>query len=73
MIFKTPNDRFFSREAEILGVGRRPTIKTWQKPETALEKSLAPMVNDRQSDIVFNNFDKSKNHSQTKLSYVDLE
>ena len=25
---------------------RRVTIKTWQKPETALEKSLAPRVND---------------------------
>ena len=43
--------RFFSRAAGIFGVGRRPkpraarvTIKTWQKPETALEKSLAPRV-----------------------------
>ena len=43
--------RFFSRAAGIFGVGRRPkprgaklTIKTWQKPETALGKSLAPGV-----------------------------
>ena len=55
---------FFSRAAGIFGVGRRPkprvakpreklfarvTIKTRQKPETALEKSLAPRVDaDRQ-------------------------
>ena len=50
--------RFFSPAAGIFGVGRRPKpraakprektrgspIKTWQKPETALEKSLAPRV-----------------------------
>ena len=55
--WKTPQkcypgyQRFFSRAAGIFGVGRRPkpeaarvTIKTWQKPETALEKSLAPRV-----------------------------
>ena len=49
--------RFFSRAVGIFGVGRRPkpraakprgaarvTIKTWEKPETALEKSLAPRV-----------------------------
>ena len=39
--------RFFSRAAGIFGVGRsheRVTIKTSQKPETALEKSLAPRV-----------------------------
>ena len=43
--------RFFSRAAGIFGVGRsherrsaRVTIMTWQKPETALEKSLTPMV-----------------------------
>ena len=39
--------RFFSRAAGIFGVGRsheRVTIKTRQKPETALEKSLASRV-----------------------------
>ena len=50
--------RFFSPAARIFGVGRRPKpraakpsekmhgspIKTGQKPETALEKSLAPTV-----------------------------
>ena len=47
--------RFFPPAAGIFGVGRRPkteaarknarvTIKTYQKPETALEKSLAPRV-----------------------------
>ena len=39
--------RFFSRAVGIFGVGRRPTHlrpKTWQKPETALEKSLASRV-----------------------------
>ena len=37
--------RFFSRAVEIFGVGfARVTIKTWQKPETALEKSVAPRV-----------------------------
>ena len=42
------------REFSVLAEGRsraknlfaRVTIKTWQKPETALEKSLAPRVND---------------------------
>ena len=45
-------ERFFSRAAGIFGVCRRSkpraakrlTIKTWQKPETTLEKSLAPRV-----------------------------
>ena len=51
---KSGYQRFFSRAVGIFGVGRRPThvrpyaeatsIKTWQKPETALEKSLAPRV-----------------------------
>ena len=41
--------RFFSRAAEIFGVSRiyvfaRVIIKTWQKPETTLEKSLALMI-----------------------------
>ena len=37
--------RFFSRAAGIFGVGRSyERRKTWQKPETALEKSLAPRV-----------------------------
>ena len=41
--------RFFSRTGEfsVLTEGRsheRVTIKTWEKPETALEKSLAPRV-----------------------------
>ena len=31
------------------------------------------ILNDPQSNIFFNNFDKSKNASQTKLSYIDLE
>ena len=40
--------RLFSRSAGIFGVfgRRRVTKKTWQKPETALEKSLSPRVND---------------------------
>ena len=36
--------RFFSRAAGIFGVGRRPKLRAAKKPETALEKSLAPMV-----------------------------
>ena len=43
--------RFFSRAAGIFGVGRRlfalVTVKTWQKPETALARSLAPRVEKR--------------------------
>ena len=55
-LFYRGYQRFFSRAAGIFGVGRRPThlsrrcvglrvtIQTWQKPETALEKSVAPRV-----------------------------
>ena len=41
LFFYPGYQRFFSRAAEIFA---RVTIKTWQKPETALEKSLAPGV-----------------------------
>ena len=34
------------REFSVFVGRRRVTIKTWQKPETALEKSLSPRVND---------------------------
>ena len=43
----TLGTRGFSRVRREFSVGRsheRVTIKTWQKPETALEKSLAPRV-----------------------------
>ena len=36
--------RFFSRATGIFGVGRRPNLRAAKKPETALEKSLAPRV-----------------------------
>ena len=36
--------RVFSRAAGIFGVGRRPKPRAAKKPETALEKSLAPRV-----------------------------
>ena len=55
-LFNRGYQGFFPRAAGIFGVGRRPThlgrrcvglrvtIQTWQKPVTALEKSLAPRV-----------------------------
>ena len=45
--------RFFSRAVGIFGVGR-VTIKTWQKPESALEKSLAPRVPYAPNEIMIN-------------------
>ena len=46
---RTLGTRGFSRgqrEFSVLAEGRH-TVKTWQKPETALEKFLAPRVMER--------------------------
>ena len=42
--------RVFSRAAKLRELFARVTIKTWQKPETALGKSLAPRVGICQND-----------------------